>query len=285
MNLAAQNDAFVAAWMRCLNTGHCRRLAARALRLPPTCAVAFETRTYATRINACLRTHGRAFVVKRFGDDECHWIFVDVLDGVARVFNTSAHYDMRDAVVPLRFVVDHAPCADLQTRRDCFCQTWSLVAALAAARRVAPSRSMFRAVAATLWRSRRFRECVLRERSLVVEEWGGGKALDENLKYTRSGPLFLPFLALSCAFGPQLARGAMLCRPSAVVVSTSEAPYPKKTCRKTRIEKVLTSAMATVVAHRAPMDTAALVRMRAWISTVTTSVSAATIDWKRKAPR
>lgn len=184
MRLKEQDETFITAWMHCLNNFQCRKLALRILNLSDVKNITYDSATFRGRMKDCFRARNSAFVVKNFDDDECHWIYVHFDENRARVFNTSSAFDMSDVKKKIPYEVV-APSSSsqriesLQTRRDCFCQTWSIVSAYATRHNLPLNKTLFQKVVSRLWKSRRFQTWITNEVGYLTSQ------TEENIRLNR----------------------------------------------------------------------------------------------------
>lgn len=148
-----KSSLFVIAWIHCLNNFHCRQLAMRVLNLKDVANLTFERKCFPQTLNALLKRNKDVCVVKRFGL-ECHWILLASRGSSVYIFNTSTKFDMSDVETAVHAKVHRVRCAHLQQEpSDCFCQTWSIVCAYAAAHDVKVDARLFDRIARVLWKS------------------------------------------------------------------------------------------------------------------------------------
>lgn len=161
--LADASDAFVEAWMRCLNTPACRRMLTTMLGVTVR-SITYETRTFGVRLQRVLQRGEGVCVVKRFGEDECHWVYMRRRKKKVYIYDTSDAYDMSDVVAQVRrwYEVCHVPCPR-QTDDDSYCQTWSLMMAHRDMTKGKDRVDDFAHFTRLLWKHARFRQWMQHE--------------------------------------------------------------------------------------------------------------------------
>ena len=167
MQIETQENSFIESWMRCLNNFSCRRQVVKNLKLSVP-NFTFSA-TSAPRLNSMLKKRKHLFVVKNFGE-ECHWVFISLAENQAILFNTSKYYDMSDVEKRIKFPLVHYACSNLQRRCDCFCQTWSIVAAFCYLYQKKMRPSSFSFVVKKIWKMACFRSWVNIEIKRIKQE-------------------------------------------------------------------------------------------------------------------